>query len=159
MELAIVVILYCLLPKPHASYTGVNIVTLPKILSPVSSFLVKRVLIKTEHGLEIISVATTTTMPFFLPRLTGAFPSISHTHTYLVPPNLNHHHHHHFSPSTKICWISLRPTTLANVQICGLTSLDNLSFALLQGPHYALRTFSGSAIIKLFLKMSNYFGK
>jgi hypothetical protein len=86
MELAIVVISYCLLPKPHASYTGVNIVVLPKILSPVPSFLVKRVLIKTEHGLEIISVATTTTtMPFFLPRLTGAFPSISHTHTYLVP--------------------------------------------------------------------------
>jgi hypothetical protein len=118
MELAIVVISYCLLPKPHASYTGVNIVALPKILSPVPSFLVKRVLIKTEHGLEIISVATTTTtMPFFLPRLTGAFPSISHTHTYLVLPNLNHHHHHHhFSPSTKICWISLRPTTFANVQ-------------------------------------------
>ncbi len=86
MELAIVVMSYCLLPKPHASYTGVNIVTLPKILSSVPSFLVKRVLIKTEHGLEIISVATTTTtMPFFLPRLTGAFPSISHTHTYLVP--------------------------------------------------------------------------
>jgi len=34
-----------------------------------------------------------------------------------------------------------------------------LSFALLQGPHYALSTFSGSAIIKLLLKMSNYFGK
>jgi len=42
-------------------------------------------------------------------------------------------------------------------KICGLTSLDNLSFALLQGPHYALSTFLGSAIIKLFFQMSNYF--
>jgi len=41
MELAIVVLLYCLLPKPHASYTEVNKVALPKILCPVPSFLVK----------------------------------------------------------------------------------------------------------------------
>ncbi len=128
-------LLYCLLPKPHASYTRVNIVVLPKILSSVPSFLVNST---NKEGTWLGNYQrNNNNNTLFLAPFDGRL-SFNFSHPYLCPaepqpPPL--------PPLFLVYQNTLdkleRPTNHLNkCTICGLTSLDNLSFALLQGAHY-----------------------